>query len=177
MREQRGAPNQLGIALQLGALRWLGFIPEDLTAAPPDAAAALSLALDVAARVIFDYAVRAPTRVEHRLLVRAHADFRAFSERDLEGLQARLVEVALEHERPSLLLVQICELCATSGLSAHRSTGSCGWSAGCVSARTSRPSSDLSRSSPSRSVDGSTGSWSLMEASRVMRGCGHGRRA
>ena len=31
-RGQRGAPNQLEIALQLGALRWLGFVPEDLAA-------------------------------------------------------------------------------------------------------------------------------------------------
>jgi Domain of unknown function (DUF4158) len=30
-REQRGAPNQLAVALQLGALRWLGFVPEDLS--------------------------------------------------------------------------------------------------------------------------------------------------
>jgi len=73
VRTQRGASNQLGIALQLGAVRWLGFIPEDLTAAPPEALAALGEALDVPPRAIFEYAVRAPTRVEHRLLVRAHA--------------------------------------------------------------------------------------------------------
>jgi Domain of unknown function (DUF4158) len=109
-RAQRGASNQLGIALQLGALRWLGFIPEDLTAAPPDALAALGEALDVPPRAIFEYAVRAPTRVEHRLLVRAHAGFRAFSDRELDGLRVRLVEEALEHERPSLLLARICEL-------------------------------------------------------------------
>ena len=110
MRAQRGASNQLGIALQLGALRWLGFIPEDLTAAPPEALAALGAALDVLPRAVFEYAVRAPTRVEHKLLVRAHAGFRAFSERELDGLRGRLVEEALEHERPSLLLARICEL-------------------------------------------------------------------
>jgi hypothetical protein len=66
--------------------------------------------LDVAPRVIFDYAVRAPTRVEHRLLVRTHAGFRAFSERELASLGERLVEVALEHERPTLLLARVCEV-------------------------------------------------------------------
>jgi hypothetical protein len=110
VRAQRGAANQLGIALQLGALRWLGFVPEDLSAAPPEALAALGAALDVQPRAIFDYAVRAPTRVEHRLLVRAHAGFRPFTERELDGLRTRLIETALEHERPSLLLVRICEL-------------------------------------------------------------------
>ena len=110
VRAQRGAANQLGIALQLGAVRWLGFVPEDLPGAPPEALAALRAALDVQPRVIFDYAVRAPTRVEHRLLVRAHAGFRPFTERELDGLRARLIEEALEHERPSLLLARICEL-------------------------------------------------------------------
>ncbi|MDQ6803649.1 MAG: DUF4158 domain-containing protein [Actinomycetota bacterium] len=110
VRTQRGAPNQLGIALQLGALQWLGFIPDDLTAAPAEALAALGSVLDVPPRTIFDYAVRAPTRVEHRLLVRAHAGFCAFTERDLDKISAQLVEIALEHERPSLLLVRLCEL-------------------------------------------------------------------
>lgn len=110
VRAQRGAANQLGIALQLGAVRWLGFVPEDLPGAPPEALAALGAALDVQPRAIFDYAVRAPTRVEHRLLVRAHAGCRPFGERALDGLRARLIEEALEHERPSLLLARICEL-------------------------------------------------------------------
>jgi hypothetical protein len=63
-----------------------------------------------APREIFDYAVRAPTRAEHRLLVRAHAGFRPFTEDELDRLRARLVDVALEHERPSLLLARICEV-------------------------------------------------------------------
>ena len=36
-----GRPGQLGIALQLCALRWLGFVPDDLSAAPPEAIAAV----------------------------------------------------------------------------------------------------------------------------------------
>jgi len=86
------------------------FVPEDLLAAPAEALQALGDVLDVPPRAIFDYAVRAPTRAEHRLLVRAHAGFRPLTERELDALQDRLVEVALEHERPSLLLARICEL-------------------------------------------------------------------
>ena len=87
--------------MQLCSLRWLGFVPEDLSAAPREAFAVLAATLDVVPRVIFDYAVRAPTRAEHRLAVREHAGFRPASEREreLEGLHERLVEVALEHER------------------------------------------------------------------------------
>ena len=75
VREQRGAPNQLAVAVQLGALRWLGFVPEELTAAPPEAITAAAETLDVPARAIFEYAVRAQTRGEHRLLVRAMPGF------------------------------------------------------------------------------------------------------
>jgi hypothetical protein len=53
VRGQNGAPGQLGIALQLCSLRWLGFVPDDLTAAPAEAVAALAAALDVPARAIF----------------------------------------------------------------------------------------------------------------------------
>ncbi len=110
VREQRGAPNQLAVALQLGALRWLGFVPEELTAAPPDVVAMLADTLDLSPRAIFDYAVRPQTRGEHRLLVRAYAGFRPFTERDLELLGDRLIEGALEHERPSLLLGRLWEI-------------------------------------------------------------------
>ena len=110
VREQRGAANQLAVALQLGALRWLGFVPEDLAGAPPDAVTALAETFDVPARAIFDYAVRAQTRGEHRLLVRAYAGFRPFSDRELDALGGRFVDAALEHERPSLLLVRLCEI-------------------------------------------------------------------
>lgn len=110
VREQRGEPNQLAVALQLGALRWLGFVPEDLAAAPPNALAALAETLDVPARAIFDYAVRAQTRGEHRLLVRAYAGFRPFGEREIGALDGRFVDAALEHERSSLLLVRLCEI-------------------------------------------------------------------
>jgi hypothetical protein len=34
VRQQNGAPGRLGIALQLCTLRWLGFVPDELSAAP-----------------------------------------------------------------------------------------------------------------------------------------------
>jgi Domain of unknown function (DUF4158) len=76
-------------------------VPEELAAAPPDTLTMLAEALDVSPRAIFDYAVRAQTRGEHRLLVRSHAGFRPFSDRELELLADRFVVAALEHERPS----------------------------------------------------------------------------
>jgi hypothetical protein len=47
VRRQHSSAAQLGVGLQLCALRWLGFVPEDLTTAPPDAITVLAGALDV----------------------------------------------------------------------------------------------------------------------------------
>jgi hypothetical protein len=107
-RRQHSAPSQLGFVLQLCSLRWLGFIPEDLTAAPPEAITALVSLLDVPPRSIFDYSVRPQTRREHRPLVREHAGFAAAGERSLEPVRVWLIERALEHERPSLLFAELC---------------------------------------------------------------------
>lgn len=85
VREQRGGRISSLWRCSSGALRWLGFVPEDLAAAPPDAVTALTVTLDVPARAIFDYAVRAQTRGEHRLLVRSYAGFRPFGDRELGG--------------------------------------------------------------------------------------------
>jgi len=107
VRRQHSPAGQLGIALQLCALRWLGFVPDDLTAAPPEAVTALGRVLDVPARAIFDYSVRPQTRREHRPLVREHADFRAGARGELDALAGWLTEQALEHDRPSLLLGEL----------------------------------------------------------------------
>ena len=108
VRRQYSAAGQLGVALQLCALRWLGFIPEELTAVPPEAITALASLLDVPARSIFDYSVRPQTRREHRPLVRERAGFAAAGERSLGPVRGWLIERALEHERPSLLFAEVC---------------------------------------------------------------------
>jgi Domain of unknown function (DUF4158) len=108
VRRQHSAAGQLGVALQLCGLRWLGFIPEDLTAAAPEAITTLASLLDVPARSIFDYSVRPQTRREHRPLVREHAGFAAAGDRSLEPVRGWLIERALEHARPSLLFAELC---------------------------------------------------------------------
>jgi Domain of unknown function (DUF4158) len=72
VRRQHSPPGQLGVALQLCALRWLGFVPDDLTAAPAETIAALAGMLDLPPRAIFEYAVRSQTRREDRPMVREH---------------------------------------------------------------------------------------------------------
>jgi Domain of unknown function (DUF4158) len=85
VRQQNGAPGRLGIALQLCSLRWLGFVPDELSGAPPEGIATLAETLDVPARAVFDYSVRAPTRREHRLAVREHVGFVSAGQAELES--------------------------------------------------------------------------------------------
>jgi hypothetical protein len=54
VRQHRGAPSRLGVALQLCALRLLGFVPADLMDAPAEALDYLAGQLDVPARAVFD---------------------------------------------------------------------------------------------------------------------------
>ena len=54
VRQRRGAPSRLGVALQLCALRLLGFVPADLMDAPAEALDYLAGQLAVPARAVFD---------------------------------------------------------------------------------------------------------------------------
>ena len=59
---RRGAANRLGIALQLCALRYLGFVPRNLSAAPRSAACFVADQLKVSPDEIQSYARREQTR-------------------------------------------------------------------------------------------------------------------
>ena len=102
--ERRGAGNRLGVALQLGALRHLGFVPDNLQHAPPAVLASLAPQLQVPVTAIADYADRAQTRTDHLTAVARHLGYRLPGEVDLAALADWLVERALEHEQPTLLL-------------------------------------------------------------------------
>src|SRR5262249_33499870 len=62
VRKQRGAPNQLGFALQLCALRYLGFAPEGLGTAPDPAVAFVAQQLGVSPAAIAAYGSRGPAQ-------------------------------------------------------------------------------------------------------------------
>src|SRR4029453_12502061 len=60
VQKQRGAHNQLGFALQLCALRYLGFAPDDLTTAPPPAVAFVAQQVGLPPAVLASYGGGAP---------------------------------------------------------------------------------------------------------------------
>ena len=100
---RRGVGNRLGVALQLCALRYLGFVPPDLTAAPESAIRFVADQLELSPEELHGYARREQTRRAHVAEIREHLGFSLPGQQDLELLEAWLVERALEHDAPKLL--------------------------------------------------------------------------
>lgn len=101
--QQRGPHNQLGCALQLGTLRFLGFCPDQLQRAPTSIIHFLAQQLAVAPDILSRYAEREQTRTAQLQKVCAYLGFRAATEADLTALSAWLLQRALEHDQPLLL--------------------------------------------------------------------------
>jgi hypothetical protein len=106
--------NRLGAAVQLCALPWLGWIPDELTGCPPAAvdrlAHRLGLAGEDAAGLLGAYGGwKGRTRRDHRALVLARLGWRAASAGDRKHLDAFLLARALEHDAPGVLLQLGCD--------------------------------------------------------------------
>ena len=74
--QHRGDANRFGFALQLGSLRWLGFCPDNLAAAPSAVVAYLAQQLRLSEAVLPEYGERAQTRTDHLRKAQAHIGFR-----------------------------------------------------------------------------------------------------
>lgn len=103
VQQQRTSHNRLGFALQMGALRFMGFCPDDLKEAPNAIVKYLAQQLEVSENVLADYGARTQTRTEHFLKVQHYLGFRSAEESDLCILTDWLVQRALEHDKPTLL--------------------------------------------------------------------------
>jgi hypothetical protein len=109
VRRQRGGPNRLGFALQLCTLRYLGFMPDSMHSVPPAVLAHLALQVGTPHESLMGYGDRPYTRTDHLQDVMAYLGFRKARTSDLRSHNAWLVERALEHDRPTLLLQLACE--------------------------------------------------------------------
>ncbi|WP_194909560.1 Tn3 family transposase [Catenulispora rubra] len=106
----RGAPDRLGLAVQLCTLPWLGFVPDDVTEAPPAAVARLSEQLRIPVGELRHYAAkREQTRTDHLLQVARYLRWRATKAMELKELDEFLLARAMEHDSPSLLFTLACE--------------------------------------------------------------------
>jgi len=104
-----GPHAHLGLALELCALRFMGFVPEDLASAPPDAVTCVARQLAVGPGVLARYTGSAYTRMHHRQTIQAYLGYRRTRREDMERLAAWLLERALEHDSPTLPYALACE--------------------------------------------------------------------
>lgn len=106
---QRGAPNRLGLAVQLCALRFLGFVPQDLAGLPSGALEFLAGQVDAAAHELLEYGARPRSRVDHLARVREHLGYQTLDGAAAATLEAWLGERAVEHDAPAVLLALTTE--------------------------------------------------------------------
>ncbi|WJW67965.1 Tn3 family transposase [Candidatus Chlorohelix allophototropha] len=104
MKQHRGDENKLGWALQLTALRYLGFCPNDLQTVPASIVSYLAGQVGVEPQVLANYGQRDKTRTQHTREVQEYLGYREATENDLKELAEWLLKRALEHDRPITLL-------------------------------------------------------------------------
>lgn len=99
----------LGFALQLCALRYLGFPPQDNTSSPYSIIKYLAQQLSISPDSLQTYGDRIPTRTAHFQEIQRYLGFRKATPVDLDILSSWLTDRALEHNLPTLLLQLACE--------------------------------------------------------------------
>jgi len=109
VRRQRGDHNRLGFALQLCALRYIGFSPDDLETVPTAAMTFVAEQLQASPAALHDYGGRSQTRTEHLQQIQLRLGFRDATREDFSALADWLLARALEHDKPSLLFQLACE--------------------------------------------------------------------
>ena len=114
VRKFRGARNVLGAAVQLCTLPWLGFVPDEVTAAPAAAVGRLSQRLDIAMGELRGYGEREQTRTDHLREVLGFAGWRTMDTGDWKDLDEFLFARAMEHDSPKLLFRLACEYLVSS---------------------------------------------------------------
>jgi hypothetical protein len=107
-RSYRGAANRAGLAVQLCALRHLGFIPDDLGATPVEVTERLSEQVGVAPGALGRYAGGVDGRLRrlHVTSVVERAGWRPCGRGEWKALGDWLLDRAVEHDTPSVLFRQ-----------------------------------------------------------------------
>ena len=102
--------------LQIGALRLLGFVPDDVMSAPSRVVEFVGSQVRATASDLAGYTTRRPTRWEHISAVERHVGFRRAGAAELKGLDGWLEEQALEHDRPVTLFAMACDHLMAEGV-------------------------------------------------------------
>ena len=103
---RRGGANRLGLAVQLGCLRFLGFVPK-LESVPGEVIEFVARQLDVAPS-LGDYGLRQQTRSDHLVELMDHLGFVAMGDLEAKRLRSWLVEPCMDHVKGSVLFEHAC---------------------------------------------------------------------
>lgn len=101
--------NQLGFALQLLLLRFLGFHLLDLKSLPEKVITFVATQLAVEPQSLELYGEREQTRTAHQRVIENYLGFTNPTDTDLHQIGKWLRDRALEHDRPTVLLQLLCE--------------------------------------------------------------------
>jgi hypothetical protein len=116
VRKFRGQDNVMGVAVQLCTLPWLGFVPDEVAAAPAAVVARLSEKLGIPVGALRGYGAREQTRTGHLRDVAAYLGWRTVDGPRWKDLEEFLFARAMEHDSPKLLFRQACEYLSSSML-------------------------------------------------------------
>lgn len=107
IEKQRSDSNRLGFAVQICALRYMGFVPNNLLSIPLQTLKYIADQLQVSSDSLTQYSER--IRRAHLKSSQNHVGFRRVTELDMLSLEIWLLERALEHDKPTLLFKLACE--------------------------------------------------------------------
>ena len=93
---------------------WLGFVPDEVTAAPAPAVGRLAGRLGIPATELHGYGQREQTRTEHLREILAYTGWRAIDVPGWKELDEFLFARAMEHDSPKLLFRLACEYLASA---------------------------------------------------------------
>jgi Domain of unknown function (DUF4158) len=95
----------------LATLPWLGFVPDEVRAAPPAAVARLTQQLGLDPAVLAGYGQRAHTRSDHVRLVAGYLGWKSApaGSAAMKDLEQFLLDRAMEHDSPGLLFTVAAE--------------------------------------------------------------------
>ena len=96
--------NRLGFTVALCTVRYLGFYPEDPMTIPQNVAWYVGQQIMVSPEALADYPEREQTRTEHLRRIYEYLGYRRPTQADLRELFDWLVERAIEHDDPVLLV-------------------------------------------------------------------------
>ncbi len=114
VRQFRTGRNVLGVAVQLCTLPWLGFVPNEVAAAPAAVVGRLSQRLGIAMGELRGYGEREQTRTGHLREVAGYAGWRSMDTAGWKDLDEFLFARAMEHDSPKLLFRLACEYLLSS---------------------------------------------------------------